>query len=149
MADDDSLWQQQVAPRNQTTQPNVHRWHHVQTHDEQRDSQNSIRALGIFVKIYCAALISKKIESKLAQLKSRPKKTATATSIQEEGEWNDSIDTSAEQEDHEGLYLLWRERGHQEEEELDRALQQQKREEQYTWHWTISWAPRYCSCCFS
>ena len=115
----------------------------------------------------------KKKESKLARLKSRPIKTKQQqqTDLQYQDEiWNDDNEdediastgrkAASVEEDHEGLYLLWKERAQQKQQrqledeednecELDRALEQQKREQEYTWHWTLNWIPKYCSCCFT
>ncbi|KAI9497551.1 hypothetical protein BDB00DRAFT_628901 [Zychaea mexicana] len=168
MADqDDSLWQPVThgnrgsdqravssQQQQQWSQREVPRWQHIRTPAEQQDTENSLRAL----------------ESMLARLKSRPVRTRptqeSSTFIQEQQEaWHDDDDSSidassvregedamtAAEEDHEGLYLLWRERaqsGSQEEASLlDKALQRQKLEQEYTWPWTLAWIPRCCSCC--
>lgn len=48
MSDDDALWQPRQQGSDTTTLPahQVPRWQSIQTPSEQRDAQNSIRALG-------------------------------------------------------------------------------------------------------
>lgn len=53
-----------------------------------------------------------------------------------------SNDTCSEEQDQEGLHLLWQ-KG-----DLDNALRHRKVEEQYTWYWILAYIPRWCSCCF-
>ncbi|KAI9255795.1 hypothetical protein BDA99DRAFT_517656 [Phascolomyces articulosus] len=151
MDNDESLWVPSCQQNQKVYEREIPRWQHIRTQAEQQDSENSLRAL----------------ESKLARLKSKPIKATTnqPTDIipyQEEGTWYSESESESEiedkptkgrEEDHEGLYLLWRERaqqqGHSEyHDELDKAIEQQKREQEYTWHWAFSWIPKCCSCCF-
>ncbi|KAG2226214.1 hypothetical protein INT45_003359 [Circinella minor] len=137
MADDDSLWQPVTHRNRQQERTEFPRWQHIRTQAEQQDIENSLCALDLQ---YQDEIWNDDNEDE--DISSAGRKAASV------------------EEDHEGLYLLWKERAQQKqqrqsedeednESELDRALEQQKREQEYTWHWTLNWIPKYCSCCFT